>query len=41
VELPDFHIPHAEKIEFMIETDGFAIEPVPPAAPSQQPTPGA
>jgi hypothetical protein len=30
VELPDFHIPHAEKIEFMIETDGFAVEPVPP-----------
>jgi hypothetical protein len=30
VELPDFHIPHAEKIEFMIESDGFAIEPVPP-----------
>ena len=30
VELPDFHIPHAEKIEWMIETDGFAIEPIPP-----------
>ena len=29
-ELPDFHIPHAEKIEWMIETDGFAVEPVPP-----------
>ena len=30
VELPDFHLPHAEKIEWMIETDGFAVEPVPP-----------
>jgi hypothetical protein len=29
-ELPDFHIPHAEKIEWMIETDGFAVEPVGP-----------
>ena len=29
-ELPDFHLPHAEKIEWMIETDGFAVEPVPP-----------
>lgn len=28
--LPDFHLPHAEKIEWMIETDGFAVEPVPP-----------
>lgn len=25
---PSFHIPHAEKIEWMIETDGFAVEPV-------------
>ena len=24
--LPDFHIPHAEKIEWMIETEGWAIE---------------
>ena len=30
MELPDFHIPHAEKIEWMIETNGWAIEPVPP-----------
>jgi hypothetical protein len=29
VELPDFHLPHAEKIEWMIETDGYAVEPVP------------
>ena len=28
VELPDFKIPHAEKIEWMIETHGWAMEPV-------------
>ena len=28
MELPDFHIPHAEKIEWMIETNGWAVEPV-------------
>lgn len=28
MELPDFHIPHAEKIEWMVETHGWAIEPV-------------
>jgi len=28
IELPDFHIPHAEKIEWMIETNGWALEPV-------------
>lgn len=33
---PDFHIDHAEKIEWMIETDGFAVEPV-PAAPDADP----
>ena len=27
-DLPDFHIPHAEKIEWMIEEHGWAIEPV-------------
>ncbi len=27
-ELPDFHIPHAEKIEWMVETHGWAMEPV-------------
>jgi hypothetical protein len=26
--LPDFHIPHADKIEWMIETHGWAMEPV-------------
>ena len=29
-ELPDFHLPHAEKIEWMIETDGYALEVVRP-----------
>ena len=28
MELPDFHIDHAEKIEWMIETNGWALEPV-------------
>ena len=28
MELPDFHIPHAEKIEWMIETNGWALEPI-------------
>lgn len=28
MELPDFHIDHAEKIEWMIETKGYAVEPV-------------
>ena len=27
-DLPDFHIPHAEKIEWMVEENGWAIEPV-------------
>jgi Domain of unknown function (DUF4262) len=27
-DLPDFHIPHAEKIEWMIAEHGWAIEPV-------------
>ena len=25
-ELPDFHIPHMEKIEWMVETKGWAVE---------------
>ncbi len=29
MELPDFHLPHADKIEWMIETFGWALEPVP------------
>jgi hypothetical protein len=40
MELPDFHIPHAEKIEWMIETNGWALEPVAPDADHEPPTPG-
>ena len=40
MDLPDFHIPHAEKIEWMIETSGWALEPVAPQADTQPPTPG-
>lgn len=39
-DLPDFHIPHAEKIEWMIETDGFAVEPVAPDPESDPPRAG-
>ena len=39
MELPDFHIPHAEKIEWMIETNGLALEPVPPDPAAQPPSP--
>ena len=39
MELPDFHIPHAEKIEWMIETNGWALEPVPPRADTDPPVP--
>lgn len=39
-ELPDFHIPHAEKIEWMIETNGWALEPVPADLATSPPTPG-
>jgi len=38
-DLPDFHIPHAEKIEWMIETKGWAIEPVMPDPDTDPPTP--
>ena len=40
MELPDFHIPHAEKIEWMIETTGWALEPVPADPDSDPPAPG-
>ena len=40
MELPDFHIPHAEKIEWMIETEGWAIEPVPPRPDVDPPVAG-
>ena len=39
MELPDFHIPHAEKIEWMIETNGWALEPVAPRSDTEPPTP--
>jgi Domain of unknown function (DUF4262) len=39
-ELPDFHLPHAEKIEWMIETDGYALEVVPPQPESDPPQAG-
>ncbi|MDA0370425.1 MAG: DUF4262 domain-containing protein [Actinomycetota bacterium] len=38
--MPDFHIPHAEKIEWMIETKGWAIEPVGSRADVDPPRPG-
>jgi Domain of unknown function (DUF4262) len=37
--LPDFHIPHAEKIEWMIETHGWALEPVAAHADTDPPSP--
>lgn len=40
MELPDFHIPLAEKIDWMIETDGYAVEPVPPDPESDPPRAG-
>jgi hypothetical protein len=39
MELPDFHIPHAEKIEWMIETNGWALEPVAAQPDADAPTP--
>jgi hypothetical protein len=39
MELPDFHLPHADKIEWMIETFGWALEPV-PALPDADPPEG-
>ena len=39
-DLPDFHIPHREKIEWMIETAGWAIEPVPARTDTDPPVPG-
>ncbi len=38
-DLPNFHIPHADKIEWMIETSGWAIEPVPPDPDTEPPLP--
>ena len=39
-ELPDFKIPHTEKIEWMIETNGWAIEPVAAVHDVDRRTPG-
>jgi hypothetical protein len=39
-DFPDFHLPHAEKIEWMIETDGYALEVVAPDASSDPPQAG-
>lgn len=39
MEMPDFHIPHAEKIEWMIEHDGWALEPVRAQPQADPPTP--
>ena len=39
-ELPDFHLPHAEKIEWMIETDGYALEVVAPDPAADPPQAG-
>lgn len=39
MEMPDFHIPHAEKIEWMIETNGWALEPVAPRTDTDPPVP--
>jgi Domain of unknown function (DUF4262) len=40
MELPDFHIPHAEKIEWMIEEHGWAMEPVAPRTDVDPPVGG-
>lgn len=39
-ELPEFHLPHAEKIEWMIETSGWALEPVSADVTVTPPLPG-
>jgi hypothetical protein len=39
-DLPDFHIPHAEKIEWMIDDAGWALEPVQPDPSTDPPLPG-
>jgi hypothetical protein len=40
MQLPDFHIPHSEKIEWMIETHGWALEPVVARPDFDPPQPG-
>ena len=39
-DLPDFRIPHAEKIGWMIETSGWALEPVSAQLDTDPPMPG-
>ncbi len=39
-DLPDFHIPHAEKIAWMIDTHGYAVEPVAARVDVDPPQPG-
>jgi hypothetical protein len=39
-DLPNFRIPHAEKIEWMIETKGWALEPVSADLAGNPPMPG-
>jgi hypothetical protein len=39
-EFGDFHLPHAEKIEWMIETEGYALEVVAPDGASEPPQAG-
>lgn len=39
-ELPNFRIPHAEKIDWMIETKGWALEPVSADTSVDPPSPG-
>ncbi len=40
VDPGEFHIPHLEKIEWMIETTGWAIEPVAPSTDTDPPVAG-
>lgn len=40
MELPNFHLPHADKIEWMIETSGWAVEPVSARPDAEPPVPG-
>jgi hypothetical protein len=40
MELPDFKIPHAEKIEWMVEQRGWALEPVAARVDVTPPVPG-
>lgn len=39
MELPDFHIAHAEKIEWMIENAGWAVESVAASSQTDPPSP--